>query len=454
MSGRRLHSLLTAVFSAALILAAAVSTAAPAARPVIQWEAVPDATGYLVEVKDASGKIVYSDRTRVPRAAVNLKYGNYRARVAPLNKFGRPSSWSSWFNFNVVKSLEPSFTSVSPSIVIPESGDIEITIRGGNFMNGCRVFLSADGARIQPDRTELISDTTLRVTLPSGIKAGGKTDIVIENPGGSSVTAAGALTVTREPVIDSISPSRIRKTGEKVLITVEGDMFMSEVNAHIIYDGRKIVPEKVSRISQKLMTFMLDTSGLSAGTCDVAVVNPGGSASVENNALTITEFSGFYIGTSIAYDNLLPEWSNVIKNTFRAPDLYFGYHPDFDLPVIRHLGFEASISYLKYDGINSFDMTSIQPCAGIFLDFAMPFAHFVSLVARGGGGLQYSSIRDYMYAETEITSYDPFIYAGGSIRFRIFSRLFIESGASYFNTFYIDRELSSVRYFIRAGVIF
>ena len=93
---------------------------------VMRWEAVANARGYRVQIRDLSGKIVVTEETTKPEYRITLSSGKYEYRVTALNKPGQPGTSSAWtpFEIRIVSAPEtPAETYTIASIKKDETKD-------------------------------------------------------------------------------------------------------------------------------------------------------------------------------------------------------------------------------------------------------------------------------------------------------------------------------------------
>ncbi|MDA3899922.1 MAG: hypothetical protein PF637_05315 [Spirochaetes bacterium] len=76
-------------------------TALHADNRLMTWDAVPGARGYLVQIKDAEGKILISEERKEPNYRISLPSGRYQYRVTALNVAGQPNTSSEWSDFEI-----------------------------------------------------------------------------------------------------------------------------------------------------------------------------------------------------------------------------------------------------------------------------------------------------------------------------------------------------------------
>ena len=69
----------------------------------IQWEEVKGNNGYAVQVKDLEENIIVDTTVLTNSFEFGIPLGEYKIRIAALNKFGKPSEWTKWDPFTVDK---------------------------------------------------------------------------------------------------------------------------------------------------------------------------------------------------------------------------------------------------------------------------------------------------------------------------------------------------------------
>ncbi|MBI3395515.1 MAG: hypothetical protein HY042_06755, partial [Spirochaetia bacterium] len=162
-------------------------TPAPAKEQVfLEWTAVDNARGYIVEIKNEKGDIT---RQESEGTRVNLKLapGRYTQRVGALNIFKKPASWSEWKELLVMKPVAPKVALVEmpESEQDPSGKTRSVRIQGENFFEDTKVSLLRNGEEI-PVEKQRTGDSTLGMVLvlDRDKLQPGKNQIKIENPGG------------------------------------------------------------------------------------------------------------------------------------------------------------------------------------------------------------------------------------------------------------------------------
>ena len=191
-------------------------------------------------------------------------------------------------------SQSPLVSSLVPATVVAGSPSFTLTVNGSGFVQGSVVqwngsnrttaFVSASQLTAEIAAADVITNSTVQVTVvnPSGA-------------GGASNAMAFAITGNSVPVISSISPATVIVGTPNVTLTVSGSGFVA--GASVQLNG---VNQVTSFVDSATLQATLTTAQLSSPTTlPVRVVNPspGGGASntviltVANPGPTLTSFS-------------------------------------------------------------------------------------------------------------------------------------------------------------------
>ncbi|MEQ9363741.1 MAG: hypothetical protein RIF32_05835 [Leptospirales bacterium] len=101
----------------------AIAPLAPVKRD-IEWRPVADSHGYLLQLRDQNTRLIIERRLDVSRTTVELQPGRYTLRVASLNKFGKPASWTAWANLNLRRPAPPDATADQPPAASPQVSEL------------------------------------------------------------------------------------------------------------------------------------------------------------------------------------------------------------------------------------------------------------------------------------------------------------------------------------------
>ncbi|MCB1319730.1 MAG: hypothetical protein KDK34_05735 [Leptospiraceae bacterium] len=156
------------------------------AGPVtLQWGAVQGAAGYRIQVSKPDGEIVVEKTTTEARTVLQLPPGEFRIRVASLDRFYRASQWSGWAPLNVQRSVPPRLNRITTS---GEGIDPpNIIIVGTPFFRQTRVRVSKNGAELPVSESRLDNNKNLVVTMALGSRLQpGAYEVEVINPGNKS----------------------------------------------------------------------------------------------------------------------------------------------------------------------------------------------------------------------------------------------------------------------------
>lgn len=146
------------------------------------WDAVPDASGYTVQVKDADDNTVIDQRVTDHRFDFVLPPGNYQQRVGALNRFGKMSAWSDWQPFRVISRSSPELTLDPPGDIVLDERFTHVVLRGKGFTPETEYFLASKRGRtrLRAERADVDSVTLM---IDSQDLLPGRYDLLVENPG-------------------------------------------------------------------------------------------------------------------------------------------------------------------------------------------------------------------------------------------------------------------------------
>ncbi|RHX93937.1 hypothetical protein DLM76_13215 [Leptospira yasudae] len=158
----------------------------------LEWKPVPEAGGYLVEIKDPSGRIA-REKTKSTRFEVNLPPGVYEHRIGVLNKFGRVSVFSEWIAFEVILSRAPFVDPDSNVKLVKEKLGPVLTVKGDNFTEAMNVtLLLPSGETIKPE-FEYINSKEIKIKIDGLNLKNGSYTLSLENPRNKKTAKKGFL---------------------------------------------------------------------------------------------------------------------------------------------------------------------------------------------------------------------------------------------------------------------
>jgi hypothetical protein len=173
---------LLAVF---LSLAASLPAQPAKETPFLEWKPVVGAGGYVVQVRDAAGKIVVDKRVQQNRVDVDLPAGKYQQRVAVLNKFQKPAGYSEWLDLDIRIAAPATVQEIKAAPLSAEAekkGERAVAIQGDNFNRETKVFVETGAGKVEATRVDVQSDTRLVASFDAQKLDPGKHDILLENP--------------------------------------------------------------------------------------------------------------------------------------------------------------------------------------------------------------------------------------------------------------------------------
>ncbi|HMV41734.1 MAG TPA: fibronectin type III domain-containing protein [Leptospiraceae bacterium] len=102
-----LHLIIKSRFLVLFILSFIVSSLHSEERRIfsyyIEWQNVPGAKGYMIQIKDRAANTEREEKLVQNNIELKVPSGYYEYRIASINKFGKPSSWTKWEEFYVEK---------------------------------------------------------------------------------------------------------------------------------------------------------------------------------------------------------------------------------------------------------------------------------------------------------------------------------------------------------------
>ncbi|MBM9501693.1 hypothetical protein JWG44_15670 [Leptospira sp. 201903071] len=160
----------------------------------LEWKSVPEASAYMIEIKDPSGRIT-REKTKATKFEVNLPPGIYEHRIGVLNKFGRVSVFSEWSAFEVILSRAPVLDADSSIKRLREKLGTHLTIKGDNFTEAMNVtLLLPNGETIKPE-FEFINSKEIKIRIENLNLKDGSYTLSLENPRNKKTAKQGFLVI-------------------------------------------------------------------------------------------------------------------------------------------------------------------------------------------------------------------------------------------------------------------
>ncbi len=259
------------------------------AATLIRWQPVPKAAAYRVVVESARERTVLKRTVKSSSVEVKLEPGEYRLRILVLNKLGRVAVRGDWQELVIKKALIPVVERVSPRRVV-RHGTVNLTVRGKNFRQACRVRLRRDDHIIVPDKVTVHAATRLSVTFTATKLALGQYTLQVANPSGKTARLTEALRVVPHwvmPVFHKLSRRTVLTSEKTARLTLTGERLRPQCRVYLRLGEERRAMSRVNVESSKRLLFTVPAASLGPGRYDLELVNPGEKRRRVKNALTI-----------------------------------------------------------------------------------------------------------------------------------------------------------------------
>jgi hypothetical protein len=176
-----------------------------------------------------------------------------------------------------------SITSIAPNPIVAATAAQTLTINGSGFLSGATVKVSYDTYASTLTVASLTS-AKITATITTGTTAR-VWNIQVVNPSGqgSNTVPLQVNAPTPPPAIASVTPSSIAGSTQSQPLTIIGTGFLQGAQVQVSYPGYTAVLPVTSQGSAQLVAAI--TTGTTARTWSVTVINPSGQAS---NTVTFT----------------------------------------------------------------------------------------------------------------------------------------------------------------------
>ena len=150
----------------------------------LKWEAIKNASGYKVQVRNESQKIILDKNvtTNSYELGKDVEPGMYEHRIGVLNKFGVAKTWTDWVSFEVTISAAPRLTNEDTVYIEKEVGTKNIVLEGENFVQDTKVQILSSKGSLPVKDVQFITKNKLEATLGVEDASIGEYDLVLENP--------------------------------------------------------------------------------------------------------------------------------------------------------------------------------------------------------------------------------------------------------------------------------
>lgn len=175
----------------------------------------------IIEQRAASGNYIEVERMDAKDnfAEVSLIAGHYRFKLDVYDLFDDYAFTTDWFNFEVIRAVQPHISSFSPgNFYLDEEEEWIITVRGNNFLPQTVFFLVQGNTRLRPQRVT-IEENVAYLQFSGGSLSPGRYNIYARNPGGLDDSEGTFGVSNKKPVDLNIT------VGYAPLIPVMGYLF-------------------------------------------------------------------------------------------------------------------------------------------------------------------------------------------------------------------------------------
>ncbi|TGM52128.1 hypothetical protein [Leptospira vanthielii] len=157
---------------------------------LIVWKPISGASGYQIQIKEKTGKVVIDKKIDTPYQSIEeLPSGVYLVRTAPLNIFKKPAVWSVWKDLEVILSEPPKVVlEEEKPILLPKSeSKVEktisnVTIEGEHFLDATKVDLTRKNETLPILSKEVKSPERIDLKVDTTDAKSGTYDLTVTNP--------------------------------------------------------------------------------------------------------------------------------------------------------------------------------------------------------------------------------------------------------------------------------
>jgi trimeric autotransporter adhesin len=467
---------------------AATATAQTTAIPIelpgnaragrIEWQRIEGARAYRATVLDSAGATVFDGETEEPGIDLALAPGSYKVRVAVLNKFMKQASVTPWMDIVVLRAVRPVPTRVWPAAFPAGIPEATLKIEGAGISKESLVTLESRGAAFmgrfvelvvaaEAPRADNLRERPAKVVGASfrfdlaGSNAGDY-DVAVANPGGLGAVLPAALRLTPP---DALVLPRPPKADESRSGPQGGAL-----SAAAALSEPSVSPEPDHRHEAPVNANAHSASEAGAPTGSQSGVQPDSdgpaSTAASGSAPSTAERTARGARKGKAFPRPDPKglwleasWGAAMFTSAGFSDRYGAALAGGSLgalaslprlfkvfPSLGTIGLELRLAAASFPASSratgSSTFLAAEAGGGVALrtDLAFP----VNLAARLGGGLSASSVRSSSgVGSSSALSFDPAAYLSLGARLAL-GRHFLELGAEWRGTFYIDQLVQRI----------
>ncbi len=255
----------------------------------VTWSRVEGAVSYQVAVRDWVGDTISTAATTQTAVSLRLSPGTYYVRVAAIDLFGKPASYSPWRQIQVYRSVPPRPTSVEPRLLYRRTGSRELLVSGSDFLPGVRCQITNGGRSFGDATVEETAPDGLRMRIDTSALPAGRYSLRLVNPGGSPAAKELSLTLVNRtrPSLESMSLATGYNDQAYRDVTIGGRGFRRGIRLALRRPGTRIEAYRIAVESRDRMIATFDLTGAPAGRYDLVATNPGGLSARLRSALTV-----------------------------------------------------------------------------------------------------------------------------------------------------------------------
>jgi hypothetical protein len=465
----RLRTATAAILCLFLLGAAAFAQTGESLPYYIEWDAVEGAGGYDIEVTTADGKPALERRMGPEETSVELTLpaGNYRFRIATLNKFLHADSTSDWIAFKVLAYGPPTITKVGQAKIAPGT-QANVSIQADMVSSKARAALVSPTGKNVPLTIKKAKGRAFTLTS-APLSERGSYALVLTNPPSFSTERKDAVTVEYPaPAIVSVEPGTVsrvaledaRDAGSAIPLTVKGKNFSPEATVSlkggkadnpVSLENARVQPGEISGAIPAaleagsyavLLKNAPDLPDMPAGTLVVEkrpepvaekepTEKPPKEPKPEKPAVEKTVRAWLSLGASGGAGFMFGDWNDVYGEPLPAGSAFANLYltpalsPEGGRGFLYSFGLRADFAFMKNDGNGIYVKSEAQTVA-ITIAPAAEYA-FGKFRVRGriGGGINLLKITASTFASdstTEETSLDVTGTAGLTLEFHPIER--------------------------------
>jgi hypothetical protein len=175
----------------------------------LEWQKVPAAKWYIMEVKDSRGDRIFKEKVDALFIEIELEIGEYEKKLIVYNKLDEKILESEWMPLNVVPLYKPEITELQPITIDKFKEYKETSWNGNHFDPNMEVWLRSERYVLQIKGISIANENQFfihekLIDLPIGAY-----DLILKNPQGAETIYPKAITI-----VDTTPPRNVEKQYE------------------------------------------------------------------------------------------------------------------------------------------------------------------------------------------------------------------------------------------------